>query len=169
MIKHRIILLFLALGLLINCTNTQSTKQQTQTTQNKKMDSYKVNKTEDEWKKQLSPEQYNVLREQGTERAFSGKYWNTKDKGFYCCAGCDIELFTSDQKFDSECGWPSFDQELGKGEKIIKKVDNTFGMTRTEIICANCGGHLGHLFDDGPTNTGVRYCVNSASLNLIKK
>lgn len=128
-----------------------------------------VNKSEEEWKKELTPEQYHILREKGTERPFTGKYWDTKEKGVYCCAACGAELFSSDQKFDSECGWPSFDAELGKGEKIIKKQDLSFGMMRTEIICAKCGGHLGHIFDDGPTTTGKRYCVNSASLNLIKK
>lgn len=130
---------------------------------------HNLNITDEEWKKKLTPEQYEVLREKGTERAFTGKYWDTKDKGVYSCAGCGTDLFTSDQKFSSECGWPSFDEELGKGEKIIKKKDLTYGMSRTEIICAKCGGHLGHIFDDGPTETGKRYCVNSASLNLIKK
>ena len=130
---------------------------------------YTHSKSEEEWKKILTPEQYYILRDKGTERPFTGKYWNSKEKGVYCCAGCGTELFTSEQKFESECGWPSFDEELGKGEKILKKSDYTHGMVRTEIVCASCGGHLGHIFDDGPTATGKRYCVNSVSINLIKK
>jgi methionine-R-sulfoxide reductase len=140
-------------------------KKQTETKETKPMEtSYK--KTDEEWKKQLTPEQYHVLREKGTERPFTGKYTLTMDKGVYTCAGCGTELFNSDQKFESECGWPSFDAELGKGEKIMKVKDTTFGMMRTEIVCAKCGGHLGHIFDDGPTKTGTRYCVNSLSLDF---
>lgn len=126
-----------------------------------------INKTEAEWKKILTPEQYHILREKGTERAFTGKYYNTNDKGVYSCAACGEELFTSDMKFDSDCGWPSFDKAM-EGGKIKTAVDRSYGMVRTEIMCAKCGGHLGHLFDDGPTITGKRYCVNSASLNFIK-
>lgn len=127
-----------------------------------------VVKTEVEWMKILTPEQYNVLREKGTERAFTGKYYKTNDKGVYSCAACGNELFTSEMKFDSECGWPSFDQSI-KGGRIKTSTDTSYGMIRTEIICAQCGGHLGHLFDDGPTLTGKRYCVNSASLNFVKE
>ena len=142
-----------------------NTAQKTESKETKPMEtSYK--KTDEEWKKQLTPEQYNVLREKGTERPFTGKFTLTTDKGVYTCAGCGTELFTSDQKFDSHCGWPSFDNELGKGEKILKIKDNTLGMMRTEIVCAKCGGHLGHIFDDGPTQTGQRYCVNSLSLDF---
>lgn len=126
-----------------------------------------VVKTEEEWKAQLTPEQYYVLRQKGTERAFTGKYYKTSDKGVYSCAACGNELFTSEMKFDSECGWPSFDREI-LGDKITTKVDLSHGMIRTEIMCAKCGGHLGHLFDDGPTDTGKRYCVNSLSLNFVK-
>ncbi|HEU5291235.1 MAG TPA: peptide-methionine (R)-S-oxide reductase MsrB [Cyclobacteriaceae bacterium] len=125
-----------------------------------------VVKTEEEWKKQLTDEQYYVIRQKGTERPFTGKYYKTDDKGVYSCAACGNELFTSDMKFDSECGWPSFDREI-LGDKIITQVDTSHGMIRTEIMCAKCGGHLGHLFDDGPTDTGKRYCVNSASLNFV--
>ena len=125
----------------------------------------KLTLSDSEWKQKLSPEQYRVLREAGTERAFTGKYWDTKTPGVYKCAGCGEVLFTSDQKFDSGCGWPSFDAEVAGG-KIIKIEDKSFGMVRTEIRCAKCGGHLGHLFDDGPTSTGLRYCVNSASIEL---
>src|SRR5690349_3474634 len=125
-------------------------------------------RTEAEWKAILTPEQYHVLREKGTDRPFTGKYYLTNDKGVYTCAGCGTELFTSDMKFDSDCGWPSFDKEIAGG-KIKKVEDRTFGMIRTEILCAKCGSHLGHLFDDGPTLTGMRYCVNSTSIDFTKK
>lgn len=121
--------------------------------------------TEADWKKKLSDEQYYVLREKGTERPFTGKFYLHKDKGVYTCAACGNELFTSDMKFDSHCGWPSFDREI-KGGKIKTEVDSSHGMIRTEIMCAKCGGHLGHLFNDGPTETGIRYCVNSLSLEF---
>lgn len=128
-------------------------------------DTFNVKKTDEEWKKTLSEEQYYVLREKGTERPFTGKYVNHNEKGIYTCAGCGSELFSNDMKFESHCGWPSFDKELAGG-KITTKVDSSHGMIRTEILCSNCGGHLGHLFDDGPTETGLRYCVNSASLGF---
>jgi methionine-R-sulfoxide reductase len=126
-----------------------------------------ITRSEEEWKKVLTPEQYAILREKGTDRPFAGKYYTTTDKGVYLCAGCGSELFTSDMKFDSHCGWPSFDKEI-LGGKVTTKVDKSHGMIRTEILCAKCGGHLGHLFDDGPTETGLRYCVNSTSLNFVK-
>ncbi len=125
----------------------------------------KVTKTETEWKKKLSPEQYYVLREKGTEKPFTGQFYLTNDKGIYKCAACGNELFTSDMKFDSHCGWPSFDREI-KGGKITTHTDTSFGMVRTEIMCGKCGGHLGHIFEDGPTETGKRYCVNSLSLEF---
>lgn len=126
-----------------------------------------VTKSDEEWKKILTPEQYAILREKGTDRPFTGKYYLTNDKGTYYCAACGNELFTSDMKFNSNCGWPSFDKEI-KGGKITTRVDRSLDMVRTEILCAKCGGHLGHLFDDGPTETGLRYCVNSTSLNFVK-
>lgn len=126
---------------------------------------YKINKSDDEWKSELSPEQYYVLREAGTERPFTGKYNMHFEKGIYTCGACNTELFSSDSKFDGHCGWPSFDDEI-PGEKVIKKVDYSHGMERVEILCASCGGHLGHVFNDGPTETGLRYCVNSLSLNF---
>lgn len=125
----------------------------------------KIKKTEEEWKAQLSAEQYHVLRQKGTERAFTGKYNIHKEKGMYVCAGCGSPLFTSDTKFDSGCGWPSFYEALDK-EKIKEVRDTSFGMIRTEILCAKCDGHLGHVFDDGPKPTGLRYCVNSLSLDF---
>lgn len=127
----------------------------------------KIVRTDAEWRKILSPEQYYILREKGTDRPFIGKYYLTHDKGVYHCAGCGNELFTSDMKFDSDCGWPSFDREIAGG-KIIQQVDRSHGMERIEILCARCGSHLGHIFDDGPTLTGKRYCVNSTSISLVK-
>jgi len=122
-------------------------------------------KTEAEWKKKLTPEQYQVLRQGGTERAFTGEYWDTKSEGIYRCAGCGEKLFTSDTKFESHSGWPSFFKPAAD-DMIEEEADRSYGMVRTEIKCANCGGHLGHVFDDGPKPTGLRYCVNSASLDL---
>lgn len=123
--------------------------------------------TEDQWKQRLTPEEYRILREKGTERPFSGEYNLLFDEGNYVCAGCGKPLFTSEHKFNSHCGWPSFDNEIPG--TVLKKRDTSHGMIRTEIICANCGGHLGHIFDDGPTDTGLRYCVNSVSLKFNPK
>jgi peptide-methionine (R)-S-oxide reductase len=122
---------------------------------------------EEEFKNKLSAEQYKVLREKGTEAAFSGKYVHEKSAGMYRCAACGNELFSSDTKFDSGTGWPSFDTALPGAVKYID--DTSYGMKRTEAVCANCGSHLGHVFDDGPTTTGKRYCINSVCLDLEKK
>lgn len=130
------------------------------------MKKFKVEKTTIEWKAQLGEESYFILREKGTEQAFSGTLNTHYDKGTYTCKGCDTKLFTSEQKFDSGCGWPSFD--ASEEGSIIYNRDTSHGMIRTEILCANCGGHLGHVFDDGPTETGQRYCVNSLSINFKK-
>ena len=121
--------------------------------------------TEAEWRVKLDPEQFRVLRQGDTERAFTGKYWDTKAEGTYRCAGCGTELFASDTKFESGSGWPSFFEPIDPA-MVETEEDRSFGMVRTEIKCANCGGHLGHVFDDGPRPTGLRYCVNSASLDL---
>jgi peptide-methionine (R)-S-oxide reductase len=128
----------------------------------------KIKKTDAEWKAELTPEQFDVLRNKGTERAFTGKYNIHKEKGMYVCAGCGSPLFSSDTKFDSGCGWPSFFEALDK-EKIKEVRDISFGMIRIEILCAKCDGHLGHVFDDGPKPTGLRYCVNSLSLDFKKQ
>ncbi len=125
----------------------------------------KIKKTDEEWKKELSPEQFQVTRKAGTEPAFTGKYWNTKDKGTYTCVCCGQPLFTSDTKFDSGTGWPSFWKPVAK-DAVVEETDSSYGMVRTEARCFRCDAHLGHVFSDGPRPSGLRYCMNSASLNL---
>ena len=137
------------------------------TAQTKKMDNkeFKISKTDAEWKAALSPEQYNVLREKGTEIAFTGEYWKNYNEGVYHCAGCNTPLFNADTKFKSGSGWPSFWEPINEDNvKIV--VDKSFGMVREEVVCGVCGGHLGHVFNDGPKPTGLRYCLNSASLDF---
>jgi peptide-methionine (R)-S-oxide reductase len=128
----------------------------------------KVDKTDAEWRASLTPEQYEVLRRKGTERAFSGALWNAHEDADYLCAGCGAELFSSEAKFDSGTGWPSFTAPVDPGA-VATETDASHGMRRTEVVCRRCGGHLGHVFDDGPAPTGQRFCINSASLRAQKK
>ncbi len=124
-------------------------------------------KSEDEWKKELPQDVYEIMREKGTERAFTGKYWDHHDKGVYLCAACQLPLFESETKFESGTGWPSFYKPVS-GDAVESETDRSYGMVRSEVHCARCGGHLGHVFDDGPKPTGLRYCINSASLQFKK-
>lgn len=165
--KNLIFMFFLSLLAFQQC-QSQPHKNEDQSKleiMQKKDIQFPVQKSDEEWRNELTDEQYYVLREAGTERPFSGQYNAHFEDGFYHCAGCGERLFESSSKFDGHCGWPSFDREIEKG--VIKQVlDKSHGMVRLEILCGNCGSHLGHVFNDGPTETGLRYCVNSLSLDF---
>ncbi|MDQ3395575.1 MAG: peptide-methionine (R)-S-oxide reductase MsrB [Bacteroidota bacterium] len=157
------LLIFISI-LSISCSTGSKGDVQT----DRKTQNFEVQKSEKEWKKDLTEQQFNVLRQHETERAFSGEYNDHHKEGIYICAGCGNELFSSKTKFESGTGWPSFYAPLSEGQ-IGKETDNKFGMKRTEVHCARCGGHLGHVFEDGPKPTGLRYCLNSAALSFEEK
>jgi peptide-methionine (R)-S-oxide reductase len=151
---QKLSVLMLMMFVFANCQETKKTAD------------FEVQKPKEEWKKELTPEQFEVLREKGTERAFTGEYWDHFENGYYACAACDTQLFASDAKYNSDCGWPSFDKAI-KGS-VVFRDDFSFGMNRQEVVCAKCGGHLGHIFDDGPKETtGKRFCMNSVSLKFV--
>lgn len=149
---------------LYSCGYAQKQNEKAMAEQKEK---FPLEKTEEQWKKELTDEEYYVLREKGTERAFTGKYWDVKEDGTYVCAACNNPLFKSNTKFESGTGWPSFYEPISEGS-VIEIEDRSHGMVRTEVVCGNCGGHLGHVFTDGPKPTGMRYCINSVSLDLEK-
>lgn len=153
---------------LAGCAQQQTQQAETEASAQQTTETFEVSKTEKEWKEQLTKQQFYVLRQQGTERAFTGAYYNNHEQGTYTCAGCGQVLFNSSEKFDSGTGWPSFWDPANK-TCVASESDMSHGMVRTEVHCSRCGGHLGHVFDDGPAPTGLRYCINSVSLNFEPK
>jgi peptide-methionine (R)-S-oxide reductase len=162
--KNVILIAWFLLVSLSGCAQNAENKIQSSTSSGGKM-TYEIEKTDEEWKKTLTADQYYVLRQQGTEAAFTGKYHNHKATGTYICAACGNELFSSETKFRSGTGWPSFYQPVSENN-VGTEVDRSYGMVRTEVHCGRCGGHLGHIFEDGPRPTGLRYCINSVSLDF---
>ncbi len=162
MSKKSWILILLTSLMLPACSQHKATEKQVSSSKTS------ISKTEEEWKKQLTPQQFYVLREKGTERAFSGEYWDNHENGTYLCAACQLPLFKSETKFESGTGWPSFYQPISE-TAVTVGMDNSLGMVRDEVVCSRCGGHLGHVFPDGPKPTGMRYCMNSVSMKFEKK
>lgn len=168
MIQSKLLLLVVGMLFISTIGACQSGSKERANPKAKASMHYKLNKTEEEWRKQLTPEEYKVLRQKGTERAFTGEFNDFKEKGIFTCAACGQELFSSETKFESGTGWPSFYKPISK-EAVAEETDRAYGMLRTEVLCSNCGGHLGHVFPDGPKPTGLRYCLNSVSLDFVKK
>ena len=165
---NRISSILFFITIITGTTFCQEKINKTDDNANEDQSGFEISKSETEWKTQLAPEEFEVLRKKGTEYAFTGEFYNFKEKGIFICAGCGNELFDSKTKYNSGSGWPSFYKPIEKNS-IYLKADKSEGMTREEILCSKCGGHLGHVFDDGPKPTGLRYCVNSVSMNFKKK